>query len=390
MNMTSFKLICAKLFLISLCTAAYAAPCTVTASNPNLSSVQAAVDSAPSGAVVCVPPGAATWSGSLTMPSTKSIVLQGAGVGATSITHNRSGSQAHLIEVTAHPTLHTRITGFTFLNGTYDRRFIRVSGKPTDATYRIDHNEFFSRGNAIQIDLFGGGRGLIDHNYMESDENFELIHIFGPADGWTVAVVPGSDDAVYIEDNTFVNKLTSGLFYGGSAFQSYDGARTVARYNFCSYCQFDQHGTAGMVGARWWEFYENTFHIPFSGANQDKYFDIRAGSGVIFNNYKTGFTNAGGGGLVFREEDNGSYPLIYQVGRGRNQALDPAYVWNNSSDMKVYVASGPIEFNRDVIQSPKPGYVPYMYPHPLVGVTGAGASNPPLPPPTGLTVIIGN
>lgn len=388
MNIKSFKSLYAMLALVSISAAAYADSCTVTASDPNLASVQAAVNSAPNGAVVCVPPGTATWTGALAIPSTKSIVLQGAGVGVTSITHNRSGSQAHLIEARAHATLHTRITGFSFLNGTYDRRFIRIDGSPTDATYRIDHNEFFSTDNAVQIDLFGGGRGLVDHNYMQSNDNFELIHIFGPADGWTIPVVPGSDDAVYVEDNTFVNKLTSGNFLGGSAFQSYDGARTVARHNYCSYCQFDQHGTAGMVGARWWEFYENTFFIPFSGANQDKYFDIRAGSGVIFNNYKTGSANAGGGGLVFREEDSGSYPLLYQVGRGQNQTLDPAYVWNNSAAMNIYVASGPIQFNRDVYQSAKPGYTPYTYPHPLVSASGGGSSSDALVAPTSLTVTV--
>jgi hypothetical protein len=50
---------------------------------------------------------------------------------------------------------------------------------------------------------------------------------------------------------------------------------------------------------------------------------IRAGSGVIFNN--TGSTEF----FAMMEEDSG-YPALYQVGRGQNQTLVPAYVWGNT------------------------------------------------------------
>ena len=55
---------------------------------------------------------------------------------------------------------------------------------------------------------------------------------------------------VYVETNTFSNYDT-GIVYSG--IESYYGSRNVLRNNTLTFCQFDQHGTADSVGARWWE-----------------------------------------------------------------------------------------------------------------------------------------
>jgi hypothetical protein len=193
--------------------------------------------------------------------------------------------------------------------------------------------------------------------------------------------VPGSENAVYIEDNRFYN-IVSGdpaYFWGGSAVQNYYGARTVFRYNYCRMCQIDVHGTAGNVGGRWWEIYENTFDIVPNG-NQSAFVVLRAGSGVVFNNRKTGSTNLGGGAIHMYEEDSG-YPAAYQVGRGKNQALEPAYIWGNSG-MSIQVGEGSIQAGRDYYTTSKPGYSPYVYPHPLS--TGQEETRPEAP--AGLTI----
>jgi hypothetical protein len=59
--------------------------------------------------------------------------------------------------------------------------------------------------------------------------------------------------------------------------QSYYGARTVFRHNYLHMSHVDQHGTGGMIGARWWEVYENTFYVVQNG-NQSEYIMMRAGS----------------------------------------------------------------------------------------------------------------
>ena len=196
----------------------------------------------------------------------------------------------------------------------------------------------------------------------------------GDPAGWAVNVTPGSLDALYVENCGFYLNNTNAspptiYDYGTTAIQSYYGARTVFRYNFLWMVQTDQHGTAGSVGARWWELYGNTNYTVSNGA-QDKYYGIRGGSGVIFNNWKIGFPNGGNGGISLYEEDNG-YPALYQIGRGKDQVLDPAYVWNNQNSpsdangLKITGGgSANVQLNRDFFLTTKPSYTPATFPHP--------------------------
>jgi hypothetical protein len=72
------------------------------------------------------------------------------------------------------------------------------------------------------------------------------------------------------------------------------------------------------------------------------------------------------------------YPCISQVGRGQNQTTDPLYIWNNSAMSGINLVnvasecsgaqiSTYIQASRDYFigSTPKPGYTPYIYPHPL-------------------------
>src|SRR4029079_14210956 len=130
----------------------------------------------------------------------------------------------------------------------------------------------------VMVRVHGNGPGLIDHNTFEAaDGPNEMIHNEGLGafedGGWSDDVTPGGPDMVFIEDNTFFfdieafNDTPPNYFWGASAVQSYYGARTVFRHNVCDNTQVDQHGTPGMIGARWWEIYENTFHTG-NGASQ--------------------------------------------------------------------------------------------------------------------------
>jgi hypothetical protein len=67
-----------------------------------------------------------------------------------------------------------------------------------------------------------------------------------------------------------------------------------------------------------------------------------------------------------------------------NQALDPIYSWNNKrsdgSDVLLFSMEPTIKEGRDFYnRTPKPGYVPYTYPHPLTGPA----------PPSNLAVVGG-
>lgn len=156
--------------------------------------------------------------------------------------------------------------------------------------------------------------------------------------------------------------------------QGYYGCRIVIRYCTFDYVSVDMHGTAGNKGARWWEGYRNTF-TNASGDNQTWAFSMRAGSGVLYNNTNVGAVAVD---IGLCEEDSG-YPATYQIGRGKDQALDPAYVWDNGSNMTLSLnecdapeQANMVQLNRDVFASAKSGYTAFTYPHPARGEAQGG------------------
>ena len=381
----------ALVFVCVACSATRAA--TINAASTSRADVNTAIQAASNGDTVVIPAGSSTWTAGVNL-GTKGITVRGAGVGQTVLTSNISGSQTHMFTLNTQASFPTRFTGISFAGGSYDRRMFSISYEFGTQCFRIDHCDFTATVTTIFIDLWGDGPGLIDHCDFRAPDNAEMIHNFGyGSSSWTANVTPGGPDSLYIEDNTFTNNSNNPYFYGCSAVQAYDGARTVFRHNNLDFVQVDQHGTAGMIGARWWEIYENTFHIPSRSGigGQDKYMDLRGGSGVVFNNHKTGgATNAS---IVLREEDSG-YPALYQIGRGINQKLSPAYLWGNDSIMPIGSNSSNVVQNRDFyVSASKPSsllrqqlgtdnssttysYTPYTYPHPLASDT----VTQPLPP----------
>jgi hypothetical protein len=361
--------------------AATAGAATINADGCGNSAVQAAINAAASGDTILLPAACtATWSGGVTIPGAKAVTLDG---NRSSITRSYT-SQVPMISVNTNAGATTRVTGFTFskaaATGGYNwPHYIAVDGGWANAKFRVDHNTFNTCGGSDSTHVrVGSALGLIDHNNFYTTGGGEIIHIeaYGNSNtaGWSYDVRPGSDDAVYVEDNNFYNAVSGNpaYYYGASAVQAYYGARWVFRHNLCRMCQVDNHGTAGMIGGRWWEIYDNTFDVVQNG-NQSAYISLRAGSGVLFNNHVTGSANLGGGGVDLYEEDSG-YPALYQVGRGKNQVLDPAYIWANDSAIRVASSSSNVQLNRDFYLTAKAGYNPYIYPHPL-------SSGEPVPAP---------
>lgn len=346
---------------------------TINAASCSQTNVQNAINSASSGDTVQVPGGSATW-GSVTIPSAKFITLNGGGCTVTS-----------KLGVDASSSGITRVTGFTFSGGNN----IDMGGSPTTTLMRFDHNAFTCGSNCTFINIFDNPVALIDHNTFVADGGAEMIHNLGMGagvtSGWSQNVTAGGANMVYIEDNTFTYNASGNPanFFGTSAVQSYYGSRTVFRHNTLSMVQIDQHGTAGNVGARWFEIYENQFNTITNG-NQSDYIVLRAGSGVVFNNHHSG-PNSGAGNIQLVEEDSG-YPALYQVGRGINQNLSPTYVWGNDASMPVSSHSSNVQINRDYyLSATQPAtlkrwqlstdnasttfsYVPFTYPYPV----GAG------------------
>lgn len=258
---------------------------------------------------------------------------------------------------------------------------------------------------------------------------------------WQRPLTLGTENAVYIESNDiqyskFVQGSTSPLWDARS------GARYVVRYNTVRNAFAGHHGAEShhARGTFSWEVYNNTFEfdqlvwVPLN---------LRGGSGVIYNNkfvfrggnsgspfiigeYRSGGTGSGApwqnscdtqpeyicsvfngdkdptvcSGAGERVQTDGNtdgtgWPCRDQTGITYNgkddriQASAPVYEWNNvveggnnaNANFVVNGSSAHIKLGRDYFNdTPKPGYAPYAYPHPLASGSGGGTTPKPNPP----------
>ncbi len=400
---------------------------TLTAANCSAGATQAAINAAADGDTVAVPAGTCNWaSTTVAIPSTKTLVLNGAGVDVTTVT-STPGTPAIQLGDSAVGS-RSRVTGFTLKGG-----YVVVDGDG----WRVDHLKIISATTgslAEGVFAFGlrpgtpnGPTGLIDH--VTFSDTRVLVYGFPdiPVKSATLSVSPlglGDANAVYVEDSTF-------LFHGQpNVIDCNYGGRYVFRHNTVSNSGIDAHSIQGWNrGCRRWEIYSNTVQLV-SGAYFTPMF-IRGGTGVIFNNTITGswseafisFDNVrsfesrgewfpvttttpgscnGASAWDGNQASNG-WPCRDQIGRGGDnaswtgtnpypaQSSVPAYIWNNTMNgatatVRIRNDSGAwIQPNRDYFQNvgPKPGYTPHPYPHPLAQRT---TTVTPPPPPTNLTV----
>ncbi|MBI9099855.1 MAG: hypothetical protein JEY91_15350 [Spirochaetaceae bacterium] len=348
--------------------------------------VQNAVDTAITGDTVFVPSGTSTWNSKVTIPNDKKITIQGAGVTETiingnAITMNQSGS---------------RITGFRFNSGE-----ITVDGDD----WRIDHCYFYADSFSNGVRVNGNRkslhpRGLVDNSTFVNQRVLVLGWLGLLAhDLWFEPITLGSDyDTVYIEDCTFSSTEHA------NAIDSNYGGRYVFRHNILNDIYIEAHSVQGNHRAsRSWEIYDNTINQITRSMWTPMY--LRGGTGVVFNNAITGNWSLPKPTLNNKRDQTassvcgicdgsspwdgntsgeGGYPCRDQIGRGADlnlwtdanpyppQTLDPVYGWNNtynSSNVTFTVANqSPIPHileGRDFYNEPKPGYIPFTYPHPL-------------------------
>lgn len=360
--------------------------------------------------------GTSTWSSEIHSTAIKALLFNFNGCSITTT----SGS---IVGIAASSTTPARVTGLSCTLSGSANGCIDTGGGAGRTMTRIDHNTFTATaGGKTFIYAYDINPELIDNNTFNCPLNCEMIHneAFGAANGnngWVNDVTPGSASMVFIETNTFNNTGTGGSFGGCSAVQSYYGAQTVVRFNTINGCQVDQHGTPGSIGARWWEVYGNTFVVLAAVANQSNYAQIRAGSGVLYNNHKSGVPNTGGGSLEFKEEDTGTWPLAYQIGSGINGQTNghvncgstnnsPSYVWGNDAAMSVSIDGPQVVQNRDIfVSTNQPSslqrgelstdtcattfvYAPFTYPMPLdangfANPSGTSVTDPQFSPGAG-------
>jgi hypothetical protein len=356
---------------------------SVYTTNGSESDTQAAINAAADGNVIQLPAGSLTWSTGVTV--NRGVTIQGQGVSSTALTN--PGKSYSLFSVNC-DQVKARITGIAF-KGQYA---IKVGGSYTTAQFRIDDCTFDGgTTNGILLQFYSNAPGLVDHCSFSAGGGAEMIHNMGLGAGndagWLDDVYPGSASAVYIENCTFSHSpMTDAYYYGTKAIENFYGSRTVLRYCKLNYVAIDAHGNKPpLYGARWWEFYNNTFYVPANG-NQSPYFALRGGSGVVFNNHVSGGPNRGSSQIQFYSDETTNPPLCGPGGGifvNLARTFSPVYIWGNDPSITVGSTSSNVIQGRDyLVSGTQPTsmikrqlttdtasttyrYKPYVYPHPL-------------------------
>ncbi len=364
-----------------------------TAASCNQADVKAKYDEAENDDTLAIPAGSCDWASGIIV--SKKITIKGAGIDRTILTGKMN---AAILVANASGV---RITDLTFNC---------VAVALDNEGWRVDHNKFtctnFNTGVSVRgARVTDSPKGLVDHNTFFN----RRVHVVGFAaqslselngsTQWADPLGLGTDEAVYIEDNTF----TYTVF--GNAVDCEMSGRYVARYNTIVDTILEAHSIQGNIRAcRKWEIYNNTFIQKTRDLFSAVF--LRGGTGVVFNNTITGTFNSsnllidnvrtfqaiGYGGRCDgsspwdgNAEPNG-WPCLDQIGRGGDsapfdgtpppypkQTSVPAYFWSNTvngSTTGVGIANAGashIKADRDyfVNRGPKPGYTPFVYPHPL-------------------------
>jgi hypothetical protein len=254
------------------------------------SAIQAAINSAKDGDTIAVDAGSCTWTGNVTMPSTKGLKLIGAGSSGTIITMN--GYTLNLETSKARKMI--RIAGFTFKKSNIEKAII-INGDATN--WRIDDNVFDDDGiygsYTIYLDSKNGNTtsltyGVIDSNRFINRNYATSIFIEWPVSTdqvngdwiWSQPAQRGTAQAVYIESNVF-----SGI---GAASQVVDGRwgmKYVLRYNTIHNPWISTHSACTNRGREpiWVEIYKNTFTDDGNNYGGSQV-EMRSVSGIAWGN----------------------------------------------------------------------------------------------------------
>ncbi len=256
---------------------------TVNSTSCSAAAVQSAINAASSGDTVQVPAGTCAWGGTtVAIASGLHITLKGSGIDATFISSTPGTSAINVAFG------RSRITGFTWECGK-----VQIDGE----NWRIDHNKF-TCSSAQEGILVRGNRktaspkGIIDHNTFFNQRvvvldypGVNLSELQG-SNHWSAAVRFGTDEAVYVEDNTF--RFTQFL----NAIDCNYSGRYVFRFNDVQDVYLEAHSTQAFNRAcRKWEIYKNTIRQ----VDRSMYFImfLRGGAGISFANTATGTFGVG-------------------------------------------------------------------------------------------------
>lgn len=412
-----------SLILFLACSPAFSK--TITASGGTNSSVQTAIDSAVDGDTVMIPSGNFSWANGINLK--KPIQVFGAG----DTTNIQNTGDATLVSMTPSSRGSVEFGKVKFTrNGSSTGLYIFAADAPGKPMLVHDAAFETSRFGTRSIDWGTNGGVIYDCTFVSldksdnsgiafknpsSDSAWHEVDCMGMAD-------TNGDKNTYLEDCTFKDIFLQALDFD-------DNSRTVMRH-----CTFDNSAIAShgqetsSVGARQWEVYENTF--IFTGGsnnnpspqqyplNMNLFLFIRGGGpGVCFNNKIPDISSSAWGNKaeikfnLYNIRRRGQvpcqteHPAARQIGWGSDASgklvLSPVYFWGNTGTgnynnpaledynpdecgSNLHTADF-VQKNREFyVNTPKPGYTPFTYPHPLR--SGSGPQPTPTAQPTATPV----
>lgn len=380
---------------------------TIDAESCSQPHVQGAVDSAMDGDLVLVPPGRCRWTSPVFTNGT-AVTIQGSGIDRTTIVDGTGNDwQQSPFWAEGEEGRPFRITGFTLTGDNDYYGVITIRGQCRN--FRIDNIKFLDLPERC-INISGYSYGLVDHCVFENTA--QPLAANGDTNAaWERPLTLGTENAVYVEDCLFIRDD------GNAAIDAHDGGRFVFRYNTLYNAHVHAHGCCNTTrGVFSFEIYENTIIVDERMVGDPTMWAgvaMRGGTGVIFNNEMIGpfyhpilvvnyrtcheathdacqeeFDRCDGDSQYDGNEDSTGYPCRDQIGRSTDtgqftpQALEPLYQWNNTlngnpvvveiNDISSYfTCENPsmrdhIKSGRDYFdETERPGYQPYVYPHPL-------------------------
>ena len=361
-------------------------------SSCDMDTIKVAINMALAGDTILLPGGTYLWNSNDAIRINKQLTLKGAGDNYNNkadstviITGHTLNWSAILILEPKNPEDIIRISNIIWkTDTTANNKSYTICIKGPAENIIIDSCNFSFGESSLpyisnNIATRGKVYGLIHHCLFNNSAR-EVISLVGDGDSaWESSDSLGTQNALYIEDCKFVKNISS-----GHAITGVNGAKWVSRYNEIINCDLDVHGYC-FNGRSQYTFESYNDVINQSGYQWSYY--IRGGTGVVYNAVIKGQTfspifrvyridyNCYMGGCCLE------YPCLDQVGRGKNQRLNPVYFWNNTINENhtiVGLHSAPygvcaeqeqsdyIKPGRDYFENiPKPDYVPFQYPHPL-------------------------
>jgi hypothetical protein len=385
--------------------------------------VDSAIGAARSGSTIVIPSGSFSWSSGVTIR--KSLTLQGTGVRSTKISSQMTSG--NMISATAGKDGHIVISGINFVqvgnNGGGKGFTLACDRDDRGGKTVMVHDCTFDGSGVYAYTVLCQANGILFWNDTFIGDGVNglggismVCQKYGPGTrtgrgAWNTASTMGMDDKdglnnTYVEDCTLSNGPTAMI-------NADDNSRVVIRH--CTVIDSDLHAhgqDTSIYGVRHCEIYNNTFKNQNAGnLNLNSWSYMRGGVFVFANNVidappynkptlilitqsanradaipcQTAYPAARQVGQGWSATSNAAFGNPAVASNGKGAILDPCYVWGNTGSggdnfgsevaVQTYspddcgngmVGSTFIRKGRDYYMgTPKPGWTPYTYPHPL-------------------------